>query len=119
MTHHSNVRIGDKGKSPQLPAFCRTRRPITTTVRVSTLQQLLWLLWLVLALQLSTVLLVIAGPVPAPVRPAMPLVSPPRDPLTTAQLAASGAMPTDECVPGAIAPRHSAQLLSVPSSLPP
>ncbi len=119
MTHHTNVRIGDKGKSPQLPAFCRTRRPITTTVRVSTLQQLLWLLWLVLALQLSTVLLVIAGPVPAPVRPAMPLVSPPRDPLTTAQLAASGAMPTDEFVPGAIVPRHSAQLPSVPSSFQP
>jgi len=35
-------------------------------VRVSALQQLLWLLWVVLALQLSTVLLVLAGPVPAP-----------------------------------------------------
>jgi hypothetical protein len=119
MTHHTNVRLGDKGKSPQLPAFCRTRRPITTTVRVSTLQQLLWLLWLVLALQLSTVLLVIAGPVPAPVRPAMPLVLSPDDPLTTAQLAASGAMPTDELLPMAIAPRHSAQLPSVPSSFQP
>ena len=52
MTHHTNVRLGDRGKSPQLPAFCRTRRPITTTVRVSTLQQLLWLLWLVVFLQL-------------------------------------------------------------------
>lgn len=51
---------------PQLPAFCRTRRPITTTVRLSSLRQLQWLLWLVLALQLSTVLLVLAGPVPAP-----------------------------------------------------
>ncbi len=50
--------------SPQLPAFCRSRRPITTTVRVSTLQQLLWLLWLVLAIQLSTLLLLLAGPVP-------------------------------------------------------
>jgi hypothetical protein len=49
---------------PQLPAFCRTRRPITTTVRLSSLRQLQWLLWLVLALQLSTVLLVLAGPVP-------------------------------------------------------
>jgi hypothetical protein len=47
MTHHHNVRLSDRGKSPQLPAFCRTRRPITTTVRVSTLQQLLWLLLLV------------------------------------------------------------------------
>lgn len=51
---------------PQLPAFCRTRRPITTTVRLGSLRQLKWLLWLVLALQLSTVLLVLAGPVPAP-----------------------------------------------------
>jgi hypothetical protein len=50
---------------PQLPAFCRTRRPITT-VSLCSLQQLQWLLWLVLALQLSTVLLVLAGPVPAP-----------------------------------------------------
>jgi hypothetical protein len=51
---------------PQLPAFCRTRRLVTTTVRVNTLRQLQWLLWLVLALQLSTVLLVLAGQVPAP-----------------------------------------------------
>jgi hypothetical protein len=51
---------------PQLPAFCRTRRPITTTAGLSSLRQLQWLLWLVLALQLSTVLLVLAGPVPAP-----------------------------------------------------
>ena len=49
-----------------MPAFCRTRRPITTTVRLGDLRQLQWLLWLVLALQLSTVLLVLAGPVPAP-----------------------------------------------------
>ena len=54
------------GGRPQLPAFCRTRRPITTTVRLGDLRQLQWLLWLVLALQLSTVLLVLAGPVPAP-----------------------------------------------------
>ncbi|QNI79141.1 hypothetical protein SynRS9909_01153 [Synechococcus sp. RS9909] len=45
---------------PQLPAFCRTRRPITTTVRLGDLRQLQWLLWLVLALQLSTVLLVLS-----------------------------------------------------------
>jgi hypothetical protein len=51
---------------PQLPAFCRTRRPITTSVRLGDLRQLQWLLWLVLAFQLSTVLLVLAGPVPAP-----------------------------------------------------
>ncbi len=58
---------------PQLPAFCRTRRPITTTVRLCSLRQLQWLLWLVLALQLSTVLLVVAGPVPPA---AAPLLAP-------------------------------------------
>ncbi len=58
---------------PQLPAFCRTRRPITTTVRLGDLKLLLWLLWLVLALQLSTVLLVLAGPVPPA---AAPLLAP-------------------------------------------
>ena len=52
--------------SPQLPAFCRTRRRVTTTVRLSTLQQLLRLLLLVVFLQLSTILLVLAGPAPAP-----------------------------------------------------
>lgn len=41
-----------RGGKPQLPAFCRTRRP-TTTVYVSTLRDLYRLL-----------LLVIAGPVP-------------------------------------------------------
>jgi hypothetical protein len=58
---------------PQLPASCRTRRPITTTVRLGDLRQLQWLLWLVLALQLSTVLLVVAGPVPPA---AAPLLAP-------------------------------------------
>ena len=67
----TNLRSGgvNSRPSPQLPAFCRSRRQITTTVRVSSLQQLLWLLWLVLALQLSTILLLLAGPVPAPRRP--------------------------------------------------
>ena len=55
--------------APQLPAFCRTRRPITTTVRVSTLRQLQWLIWVLLTLQLSTILLLLSGPVPAPRRP--------------------------------------------------
>lgn len=55
---------GQRRSSPQLPAFCRSRRPLTTTVRVSTLQQVLWLLWLVLAIQLSTLLLLLARPVP-------------------------------------------------------
>ena len=74
---------------PQLPAFCRTRRPITTTVRLSSLRQLQWLLWLVLALQLSTVLLVLAGPVPAPLA------------------AAPGGF-----TPGVFASRHGAPVLS-------
>ena len=68
MTHHANFRLNERGKSPKLPAFCRTRRPLTTTVRVSSLQQLLWLQWLVLALQLSTILLLLAGPLSAPTR---------------------------------------------------
>ena len=58
---------------PPLPAFCRTHRPITTTVRLNSLRQLQWLLWLVLAFQLSTVLLVVAGPVPPG---AAPLLAP-------------------------------------------
>jgi len=86
MTHHTNVRLGDRGKSPQLPAFCRTRRPITTTVRVSTLQQLLWLLLLVVFLQLSTILLVIAGPMP-------PRLSPAPAPSRTLITAAAGSIP--------------------------
>ncbi|MCX5968962.1 MAG: hypothetical protein NTV57_15240 [Cyanobacteria bacterium] len=101
--------------SPQLPAFCRTRRRVTTTVRLSTLQQLLWLLLLVVFLQLSTILLVLAGPAPAPLRPmAVPLVLPPNNPMAAAQLAAPGAMP-----PGAIAIRHSAPIPTVPSSFQP
>lgn len=84
-----NLRPGGvtRRPSPQLPAFCRTRRPITTTVRVMTLQQLLWLLWLVVALQLSTLLLVLAGPVPAPMQPvALPLAMPPSGPITKDQI---------------------------------
>ena len=68
MTHHANFRLSERGRSPKLPAFCRTRRPITTTVRVSSLQQLLWLQWLVLALQLSTILLLLSGPLSTPTR---------------------------------------------------
>ena len=55
--------------SPQLPAFCRTRQRSATTVGLSALQQLQWLLWLLLALQLSTILLLLSGPMPAPRRP--------------------------------------------------
>jgi hypothetical protein len=78
----ANLRSGgvNRRPSPQLPAFCRTRRPITTTVRLSALQQLQWLQWLVLALQLSTILLLLAGPLSAP-----------PSPQTGAPLAATGA----------------------------
>ena len=69
MTHHANFRLSERGRSPKLPAFCRTRRPLATTVRVSSLQQLQWLLWLVLTLQLSTILLVLAGPASVQQRP--------------------------------------------------
>ena len=69
MTHHANFRLSERGRSPKLPAFCRTRQRSTTTVRVSSLQQLQWLLWLVLTLQLSTILLVLAGPVSVQQRP--------------------------------------------------
>ena len=68
MSQHTNVGLSGRGKSPQLPAFCRTRRP-TTAVYGSSLRDLYRLLLLVLVFQLSTLLLVIAGPVaprPAP-----------------------------------------------------
>jgi hypothetical protein len=52
-----------------LPAFCRTRRP-TLTVSVNSLQALYRLLLLVLLFQLSTLLLVIAGPLPPRLTPA-------------------------------------------------
>ena len=48
---------------PQLPAFCRTRRP-TVMVTASSLAGLRGLVLLGLAFQLSTLLLVLAGPVP-------------------------------------------------------
>ena len=52
--------------SPQLPAFCRSRRPSTVavTVTVSSLAAMRLLGLLGLTLQLSTLLLVLAGPVP-------------------------------------------------------
>ena len=48
---------------PQLPAFCRTRRP-TVMVTASSLAGLRALLLLGLAFQLTTLLLVVVGPVP-------------------------------------------------------
>jgi hypothetical protein len=73
MTHLHHVRGGAGGGRPQggtsqLPAFCRTRRP-TVTVSVSSLRGLYRLLLLVLVFQLSTLLLVIAGPVPPRLSP--------------------------------------------------
>jgi len=50
--------------SPQLPAFCRSRRPSTVAVTVSSLAAMRLLGLLGLTLQLSTLLLVLAGPVP-------------------------------------------------------
>ena len=76
MSQHTNVGLSGRGKSPQLPAFCRTRRP-TTTVYRSSLRDLYRLLLLVLVFQLSNLLLVIAGPVaprPAPA-PSRSLIS--------------------------------------------
>ena len=117
MTHHNNVRLGDSGKSPQLPAFCRTRRPITTTVRVSTLQQLLWLLLLVVFLQLTTILLVLAdhGPGPAPLRQ---LAVPQSDSMASAPLAGPSRSQNDLYLTpgsishGAIASLHNATVHS-------
>ena len=52
------------GGRPQLPAFCRTRRPTTVAVTPSSLVGLRGLVVLGLLFQLSTLLLVLAGPVP-------------------------------------------------------
>jgi len=58
------------GRRPQLPAFCRTRRPTTVAVSVSSLNALHLLVLLGLLFQLSTLLVVIAGPVPPLLLPA-------------------------------------------------
>ena len=79
---------GAAGPHPQLPAFCRTRRP-TLTVSVNSLQALYRLLLLVLLFQLSTLLLVIAGPVP----PRLQAVSTNSPFPPVAGVAASGAQP--------------------------
>jgi hypothetical protein len=51
-------------RNAQLPAFCRTRSSRTQLVSVNNLRNLQRLLLLVLLFQLSTLLLVVAGPVP-------------------------------------------------------
>lgn len=58
------VSNGGAGRRPQLPAFCRTRRPTTVAVTVNSLTSLRLLVLVGLLFQLSTLLLVIAGPVP-------------------------------------------------------
>ncbi len=68
--------------TPQLPAFCRSRRPISTVVQVSRLRHLFRLLWLVLAIQLSTLLLILAGPMPAPMGPRPATTAPQEQPST-------------------------------------
>ena len=55
---------GAFGPRPQLPAFSRTRRPTTVAVTASRLVGLRGLVLLGLVFQLSTLLLVLAGPVP-------------------------------------------------------
>jgi len=50
-------------RRPQLPRFCQ-REPRHTLVTITNLRYLHRLLWLLLLFQISTVLLVIAGPVP-------------------------------------------------------
>ena len=58
------MKSGEAGR----PAFCRTRRP-TLLVTASSLVCLRGLVLLVLVFQLSTLLLVIAGPVPPRLTP--------------------------------------------------
>jgi len=50
-------------RRPQLPRFCQ-REPRHTLVTITNLRYLHRLLWLLLLFQITTVLLVIAGPVP-------------------------------------------------------
>ena len=63
--HNRNVGRGvSSRRSAQLPAFCRSRSSRSQLVSVSNLRNLQRLLLLVLLFQLSTLLLVIAGPLP-------------------------------------------------------
>ena len=83
------VSNGGAGRRPQLPAFCRTRRPTTVAVTVKSLTALRLLVLVGLLFQLSTLLLVIAGPVP----PRLQAVSPNSPFPPAAGVAASGAQP--------------------------
>ena len=60
---------GATGPRPQLPAFCRSRRPVVM-VTTSSIANLRLLVLLGLLFQLSTLLLVITGPVPPRLAPA-------------------------------------------------
>jgi len=61
----ADLRAGGRERrpTPELPAFCRTRRP-TVLVSVSSLRSLRALLLVLIALELSTLLLLLAGPLP-------------------------------------------------------
>jgi hypothetical protein len=83
------VSNGGAGRRPQLPAFCRTRRPTTVAVTVNSLTALRLLVLVGLLFQLSTLLLVIAGPVP----PRLQAVSTNSPFPPAAGVAASGAQP--------------------------
>lgn len=50
-------------RRPQLPRFCQ-REPRHTLVTITNLRYLHRLIWLLLLFQITTVLLVLAGPVP-------------------------------------------------------
>ena len=58
-------------RRPQLPRFCQ-REPRHTLVTITNLRYLHRLIWLLLLFQLTTVLLVIAGPVPPKPLPSQP-----------------------------------------------
>ncbi|WP_094556661.1 hypothetical protein [Synechococcus sp. 1G10] len=58
-------------RRPQLPHFCQ-RAPRHTLVTITNLRYLHRLVWLLLLFQISTVLLVLAGPVPPSPLPSQP-----------------------------------------------
>ena len=86
------VSNGGAGRRPQLPAFCRTRRPTTVAVTVNSLTSLRLLVLVGLLFQLSTLLLVIAGPVP----PRLQAVSTNSPFPPAAGVAASGGQPMSQ-----------------------
>jgi hypothetical protein len=56
-------------RQPQLPPFCRRAHRCHTLVSITSLRQMQRLLWLALIFQLSSVLLITAGPVPQGPKP--------------------------------------------------